>query len=239
MNGGEVPDTFTGSELADAYSNYPDLLCFKLWPVSAEDLRNSSPEFLDLNSLSRRSGIIWVIQNHYMIPVDGGKFASFYEESLLPFAYLYAKRRLQEVGVQEQMFVMESHRLASMLFDCDPDSTVEFFKALLLAGKPAVDICIQRISLGNVRFTGTSEGILAEVRGRWSGTIYLRNFGTPNGKPYAFLGRHRILVQKTSRLRSYLEGLKNEGRLIKLAETVALLKDDEAGFTPAALADML
>jgi len=40
-------------------------------------------------------------------------------------------------------------------------------------------------------------------------------------------------------LRSYLEGLKNEGRLIKLAETVALLKDDEAGFTPAALADML
>lgn len=35
-------------------------------------------------------------------------------------------------------------------------------------------------------------------------------------------GRHRILVQKTSRLRSYLEGLKNEGRLIKLAETVAL-----------------
>jgi Histidine kinase-, DNA gyrase B-, and HSP90-like ATPase len=240
MSGGEVPDTFTGSELADAYSNYPDLLCFKLWPVwSAKDLRNSSPEFLDLNSLSKRSGIIWVIQNHYMIPVDGGKFASFYEESLLLFAYLYAKRRLQEVGAQEEMFVVESHRLASMVFDCDPDSTVEFSKALLVAGKPAVDICIQRISLGNVRFTGIPEGILAEVQGRWSGTIYLRNFGTPNGKPYVFLGRHRILVQKTSRLRSYLEGLKNEGRLIKLAETVALLKDDEAGFTPAALADML
>lgn len=72
------------------------------------------------------------------------------------------------------------------------------------------------------RITGIPEGILAEVQGRWSGTIYLRNFGTPNGKPYVFLGRHRILVQKTSRLRSYLEGLKNEGRLIKLAETVAL-----------------
>jgi hypothetical protein len=56
-----------------------------------------------------------------MIPVEGGKFASFYEESLLPFAYLYAKRRFQELGVQEEMFVVESHRLASMLFDCHAD----------------------------------------------------------------------------------------------------------------------
>ena len=30
MFGGEVPDTLTGRELAEAYSNYPDLLCFKL-----------------------------------------------------------------------------------------------------------------------------------------------------------------------------------------------------------------
>jgi hypothetical protein len=36
-----------------------------------------------------------------------------------------------------------------------------------------------------------------------------------------------------------LEGLKNEGRLIKLADTIALLKEDEVGFTPAALADVL
>jgi hypothetical protein len=34
---------------------------------------------------------------------------------------------------------------------------------------------------------------------------------------------------------SYLADLKSEGRLIKLADTIALLKEDEAGFTPAGL----
>jgi hypothetical protein len=240
MNGGEVPDTFTGRELADAYSNYPDLLCFKLRAVRPDnDVRKVQPEYLNLRELAKRSGIIWVVQNHYQVPVGGGRFASFYEESLLPFTYLYATRRLKESTVQEDMFAVEPHRLASMLFDCDPNSTVEFFDALLVPGMPAVEVCIQRISLGNVRFTGPPEGILAEIQGRWSGAIYLRDFVKPNGKPYAFLGRYRVLIQRSSRLRSYLEDLKTEGRLIKLADTIALLQDDEAGFTPAALADLL
>lgn len=240
LSGGEVADTFTGRELADAYANYPDLLCFKLWAVrQGGDVRTVPPEYSNLTALAKRSGTIWVSQNTYLIPVGGGKFASFDPESLLPFAYFHATNRLKEIGAQEDMFVVASHRVASMLFDCDPDSTVEYFKALLRPGAPAVDVCIQRISLGNVRFSGTPDGILAEVHGRWTGTIYLRNFVTPNEKPYVFLGRHRVLIQKTSRLRSYLEGLKNEGRLIKLADTIALLKDDEVGFTPAALADVL
>ena len=240
MSGGEVPDTFTGRELTEAYSNYPDLLCFKLLAVRPDtDVRIVQPEYLDLRELAKRSGIIWVVQNNYQVPVGGGKFASFYQESLLPFAYLYATRRLKESGVQEDMFVVEPHRLASMLFDCDPNSTVEFFKAVLVPGKPAVDLCIQRISLGNVQFTGLAEGILIEIQGRWSGAIYVRDFKTPNGRPYVFLGRHRVLIQKSSRLRSYLEDLKAEGRLIKLADTIALLQDDEAGFTPAALAELL
>ena len=108
-----------------------------------------------------------------------------------------------------------------------------------LPGKPPVNVCIQRISLGNVCFTGTPQNILAEVQGRWTGAIYLRDFATPNGRPYAFLGSRRILIQKSSRLRSYLEDLKNENRLIKLADTIALLRNDEAGFTPAAVADLL
>jgi hypothetical protein len=240
MSGGEVPDTFTGRELADAYTNYPDLLCFKLRAVRPDtDVRKVPPEYLNLSELAKRSGIIWVVQNHYQVPVGGGRFASFYEESLLPFTYLHAARRLKESVVQENMFAVEPHRLASMLFDCDPNSTVEFFNALLVPGMAAVEVCIQRISLGNVRFSDPAEGILAEIQGRWSGAIYLRDFVKPNGRPYVFLGRHRVLIQRSSRLRSYLEDLKTEGRLIKLAETIALLQDDEAGFTPAAMADLL
>jgi hypothetical protein len=69
--------------------------------------------------------------------------------------------------------------------------------------------------------------------------VYLRDFVTPNGKPYTFLGRSSVLIQKSSRLRSRLENLKAEGRLIRLAETIAFLQDDEAGYTPAAVADLL
>jgi hypothetical protein len=240
LSGGEVPDTFTGGELADACSNYPDLLCFKLRAVRPDtDVRKAQPEYLTLSDLAKRSGTIWVIQNIYQVPVGGGRFVPFYEDSLLPFAYLYATRRLKESGVNEEMFAVEPHRLASMLFDCDPNSTVEFFDAMLVAGMPAVSVCIQRISLRNVNFSDPPQGILAQVQGRWSGWIYLRDFVKPNGRPYVFLGRHRIPVQRSSRLSSYLEGLKADGRLMRLADTIMLLQDDEAGFTPSAIADLL
>jgi len=67
----------------------------------------------------------------------------------------------------------------------------------------------------------------------------LRDFTDPDGKPYVFLGRFRVLIQKASRLRDYLELLKGQGRFMKLAETVALLKEDEAGYAPAEIADLL
>jgi hypothetical protein len=62
-----------------------------------------------------------------------------------------------------------------------------------------------------VGFAGPAAGILAEIQGRWSGAVYLRDFVTPDGKPYVFLGRSRVLIQKSSRLRSRLEDLKAEG----------------------------
>jgi hypothetical protein len=102
-----------------------------------------------------------------------------------------------------------------------------------------ISVCIQRISVANVRFAGPTEGILAEVHGAWSGTIYLREFTVPNGKPYVFLGRHRVAIQKSSRLRSRLEDLKQQSQLIKLAGMIALLKDDEEGFTSPSLAKLL
>lgn len=240
MNGGNVVDTFTGNELADAYSNYPDLLCFKLRAVDlGASVTTSQPEFVSLSGLAGRTGTIWVVQNHYSVPVGAGKFASFPAEALLPIAYLYAVQALSQSDRPEGAFIAEPDRSASMLFDCDPESSVEFFQAMLLPSQPAVTVCIQRINLGNVRFGSVPDGILAEVQGRWSGAIYLRDFSAPNEKPYAFLGRHRVLIKKSSRLESYLRTLNNKGQLTKLADTISLLKDDEAGFTPAAIAGLL
>jgi hypothetical protein len=241
MNGGNVVDTFTGDELSVAYLNYPDLLCFKLLrvDVNVPDCRQVAPSFFDLQALSKQSATIFVIQNSYAIPVGGGRLTSFPAEILLPFAYLYALREISQARVKGEVYIAMPDRAASMLFDCDRASTVEFFNATLPPIQSPVSVCIQRMALENVRFASLPDDILAEVTGSWSGAIYCREFTTPNGKPYVFLGRHRVLIQKSSRLCFFLENLKGQGRLIKLAGIIALLKDDEGGFTSPSLAGLL
>jgi hypothetical protein len=123
-----------------------------------------------------------------------------------------------------------------MLFDGDPESSVEFFS---LPQMPKIPICIQRISLDNVRFGNPPDGILAVVQGFWTGAIYLREFAAPNGRPYVFLGRSRVLIHKSSRLRSHLEKLKSEGRFRKMADAISLLKEVDAGFAPTEIAGLL
>jgi hypothetical protein len=54
-----------------------------------------------------------------------------------------------------------------------------------------------------------------------------------------FLGRHRVLVEASSRLKVYLEDLKSQSRLTKMADTIALLKQDEAGYPPKELSSIL
>ena len=90
-----------------------------------------------------------------------------------------------------------------------------------------------------MRFSDGPQRILGEVQGRWTGAIYIREFATPSGRPYVFLGRHRVLVESTSRLRVFLEDLKSQARLTKMADTIALLKQDEAGYSPKELSSIL
>jgi hypothetical protein len=78
-----------------------------------------------------------------------------------------------------------------------------------------------------------------EVQGRWAGTIYVRQFTTPNGKPYLFLGRHRVLVTDSSTLAIHIEKLAKENRKVALATLVANLLENERGFTPAAIAHLV
>ena len=62
---------------------------------------------------------------------------------------------------------------------------------------------------------------------------------TPEGRPYVFLGRHRVLVKNASPLQLHLDNLKSRGQLIRIADTIAHLKNDEAGFGPDALSGLL
>lgn len=217
-------------------SKNPDLLCFKLIVVSLVLSPSIPPEirYFNAEELAKQTGTAWVIQNNFAIPAGGMRQFFVQPDALVPTAYLYAQARSAQTG--ESSFVLEPNALASMLFDCDPESTVEFAP---IPGPVNLQVPIQKITIQNVRFADGPQGILGQVQGKWTGAIYIREFKTPNGRPYLFLGRNRVLVGASSRLKSHLEELKSQSRVAKIAETIALLKQDEAGYPPKELSGLL
>ena len=129
---------------------------------------------------------------------------------------------------------MQANRLSSMLFDADPQSSVRFVKHDQFGS-----LCIQTMNLDRVRYDAAPSNILAEVQGRWLGAIYLRVFERPDGKPYLFLGRHRLLVQSSSGLAQHFRELLDSGKRVRVVEIITLLQEDDAGYTPDAIRELL
>lgn len=237
MHGGNVYDQFTGSELSTATERHPDLLCFRLFPVHEEvDFSRVQPIHVDLAGLQRLTGTVFTLQTRADVRIQGASFISFYAESPQALEVVYeAVRSWMASGlVTQPAYVMEANRLGSMLFDADPESSVTF-----VDHAPFGSLCIQAMSLERATFNAAPANILAEVQGRWSGAVYLRTFRTPTGKPYLFLGRHRVLVESSSPLSQHLHELVATGRRMRLAETIAHLQEDEAGYTPVAISALL
>ena len=237
MHGGNVYDTFTGLELSSALEHYPDLLCFRLFPVYQDaEVSELQPLCVDLTELHRLAGTVFTLQKKVELRLQGARFMSFDPEGpeALRIAYEAARTWIASDIIAQPAYVMEANRLGSMLFDADPDSSVRFIPHAQLG-----PICIQAMNLERVRFNEAQENILTKVHGRWSGAVYLRTFKTPNDKPYVFLGRHRVLVETSSRLGQHLRELVASGRRMRLAETIAHLQEDEAGYTPKEIGDLL
>lgn len=226
MNGGNVYDTFTESELSNATNNYPDLISFKLFPVN-QSVNN--PIYLDLRTFSQQNGRVFFVQNEIK-DTNGRKLygsigATGFTESVHKLVHQYLVSNGEAI---EHTYVMEANRLASMLFDADPRSTVLLFNVKDLIGQDLI-LYLQCVTLGNIDYeTRIEENILCSIRGRWSGTIYLRSFQAD--KPFLLLGRHRILIERSSTLAAHLQNLYNDGKLVKLAETIFQLSEVEEGY---------
>jgi Histidine kinase-, DNA gyrase B-, and HSP90-like ATPase len=244
IGGGDVFDLFTGTQLSEMYASSPDLLCFKLAVVRLVLTSSNVPEirYFDATKLARQKGTAWVIQSSLLLPAGGLQQFFVHPNNLLSAAYKHAQSRLSQAKEGEEFFFLEPNVLASMLFDCDPESTVEMAE-VTVSINPQLQmntlVPIQKINLETVRFAGGAQGILANVAGKWGGAIYYRTFESPNGKPYMFLGRQRVLIKPSSPLSVLLEDLKRQARFTKMADTVALLKQDEAGYPPAELSGLL
>ncbi|UVK55839.1 ATP-binding protein [Mesorhizobium sp. AR02] len=223
MHGGNVYDSFTKDELFEAVRRFPDLAPFKLYP-----LRGGDPIHVRADELQTLTGIVCFTQQHLYAQTPNGMV--MHETEGEPGARLVQKIMTNAVGIS---FVMEQDRSASWLFDADPDSTVTFAQV-----KPFGPLAIQVVQLERVDVSRPAQ-VLVEVQGRWTGAIYLRDFVTPKSKPYVFLGRYRVLIKRSSTLAAHFQGLVEAGRHSKLADLVADLQEDEAGYTPASVAAFL
>jgi hypothetical protein len=236
MHGGNVYDTFTGAELTTAVKRFPDLISARLYPVLVDkEIEESTPLYADLDGLRRLTGTLFVMQQQPRTNVGLGRATYVDLESFHAVKIVYAIVRAWLITgtVSGPTYVMAADRVGSMLFDADPDSSVHFLKA-----DPAL-LCIQSADFGRMSFDTEPKNILAEVQGRWTGAVYERMFDMPDGKPYAFLGRHRVLVKRSTALATHIAKLAIENRKTAIANVVADLQEDERGFTPSAIAHLL
>jgi len=224
MHGGNTFDQYTEGELAVAYENYPDLLCYKLYKVcDGADLNSVKPLFVNIETLLKMKGEIWFNQNAYTI--NGQHYEA---EKLINVVYQMAQNQLNS---DNDIYVVEPNKASSMLFDCDKDSTI---KTIPLK---EFELCIQTICIENINLKPTNEDILVGVRGRWTGTVYLKSLTTSNGFPFKFLGQYRLIVDKTSKLRQIVTELHSQNRFRKLAHIIWLLKEAEQGYISDELKD--
>lgn len=237
MHGGNVFDAFTGNELADAVVRHPDLLCFRLYPVElGKPLKEVEPLHVDLKSLRQLRGTVYTLQTRKDVPVQGAQYLSFNSEGPEAIAVTYAAVQawIEHGKAERPAYVIETNRLGSLLFDGDPDSSVEYVSV-----GPFRSLCIQSMKLDRVLFTELATDVITGIQGRWAGTVYFRNFTAATGKPYQFLGRSRVLVQRSSRLAQHLQELRDAGRMLRIAEMVTFMTEDEKGYPNDALSTLL
>lgn len=237
MHGGNVYDTFTSTELSEAFKRYPDLLSCRLYPVSADKgFDDVSPMHLDLNDLRRLSGSVLVMQRQPEKDLGPGRqiWIEMESPSTVSITYRLAQAWMCDGSIGQPAYVMAADRLSSMLFDADPDSSVLFGSSDQFGL-----LCVQTADFARMSFDAPPKNILADVTGRWSGAVYSRQFITPSGKPYLFLGRHRVLVARSSALAAHIVELAASNRKLKIADLIVDLKEDEQGYTPSAIAHLL
>lgn len=235
LSGGNIFDQYTDNQLAVAADEYPDLLCFRLYKVDpSRRFEEAIVLHMDWTELQKISGSCVVAQTTLSTPAPEGQFRGLFAEQLTKIAYNAAIQIKQQEQLTEPLFLLEADRRASMLFDADPISTIQTIEL-----QRNVHLLLQRWSLERMTLDTDRHQILAKVHGRWAGALYSRNFEIHRGAPYAFLGRHRVLIKQGSTLHEHCRVLAEQKRFFKLADLVADLELHSQGFAPESVRGLL
>jgi hypothetical protein len=233
LSGGNVFDQYTDNQLSVAADEYPDLLCFRLYEVDPlHGFGQAVVRHVDWKGLQELSGSCVVAQTRLDLPAPEGQFRGLYAEQLTEIAYAAATHILQQEQMAEPLYVLEANRRASMLFDADPTSTIQTIRLQDSPEGAPVHLVLQRWNLRRLTLDTDRHQIIAKVQGRWAGALYSRNFESHRSTPYAFLGRHRVLIRQGSELHDHCRALAEHKRFLKLADLVDDLQLHSQGFDP-------
>ena len=232
LHGGETVDVYTNDQLPFAFENGPDLVCLELREVDSQrSFDNASVDYLDLSQLANMPPCkIWVCQHFHL-----GDDHHFAEHSKLEgLVYKYAQRLKPAT---ERAYVSGPYVEASLLFDNSHDVTIHVIPMGNSERDGKFELYVAEISTDVVRSETEHSWVIAQVRGRWSGTIYERPLKPTVGrKEFVFLGRHRLVVQKGSRLAEVIRLLASEGKTFAMAELASKLHEASNGYVNEELA---
>ncbi|HCZ9668930.1 TPA: hypothetical protein O4I50_004714 [Vibrio parahaemolyticus] len=186
-------------------------------------------KFINLTELADIEGIVFCLQGQRNF-LNGGAYFPLESPQAFEFAYACVQGFVKQYSPNIPVYIMQPDRNFSMLFDNDPLAS-----ARVLPIGNDLEVSLLNIQLSRVNYKGRPVNVVPDISGRWSGTIYWREFQTPDDKPYLFLGRYRVLVKPETALHSYLKKLADDNRFATIANTIHLLREDEAGHNPEAL----
>jgi hypothetical protein len=235
MHGGNVYDQFTDSELPQAAQQFSDLYCIRLTPVEPAKAFNTARHlYVDLAELRRMKCEVWFLQNRPTQNLGLARQIALDPENDHTVAGLHDYLLQSGNPNGASRFVARADRIASMLFDADPESTIQFAQGLQFGS-----IVLQGVDSERLKWEGERPNVVATVRGRFAGTIYSRVFTPPSGNPYVFLGRYRVAVCRGSALEARLIELEHAGMQVRIADLVATLLSDSQGFPSSKLAGLV
>lgn len=124
-------------------------------------------------------------------------------------------------------FLHEASLETSILFDNQVDSCVKLVD-VKFSSLNKITIPYLQINPSKVKFSGVSKGYIGDVRGVWSGSIYVKNI--IGNKQYVFLNQNSLIISKGSKMATDFHSLYEDGKLYKLCELIRKLSEVDQGF---------
>jgi len=194
------------------------LIIFKLFCIEkGKDLSSANVSYLNITELCNQEYNIWSCD-----PINY-RTEEKNNIKLLPYQVI-----LDNIEEKSRVFFHHISKEFDMLFDNDPNSTIEIFKNPNVSDLRRPFISFMHVKSNTVVLTEECPGFICTISGVWSGTVLERKIiGDPN---YIFIGQNKLVVNSNSLLSSHIRELNQNGQIIKICKLANLLHEANSGY---------